>query len=401
MRLKFNLLGYWSMIIQRDLQPELEQMVREYPVVTLLGPRQAGKTTLVREVFGSKPYLNMESPETRRLAEDDPQGLLSRYPEGAIIDEVQRVPELLSYIQVIIDERKQNGLYILTGSHQLNLHAQITQSLAGRTALLNLLPLSLSELSRYQNITDENQVMHNGFLPRIYAEQQQPTKAYRNYLQTYIERDIRQLINVKDLSAFQKFMTICASRVGQLINYNEISGEIGVSNNTIKEWLSILEASYIIFRLQPYYANIGKRLIKSPKLYFIEVGLAAYLLGIESEQQMSRDPLRGQLFENMVVLELMKQRYNQGLDPHLYFYRDQQKHEVDLVYKKANELIPIEIKSSKTFNSQFVKELNYFLKLFLEQCNQGYVVYAGNQTQKVGWCHLMNYQEAGRIVGAT
>ncbi len=386
------------MHIQREIQSELEQMAREYPVVTLLGPRQAGKTTLVKQVFANKPYINMESPEVRQLAKEDPQSLLSRYPEGAVIDEVQRVPELLSYIQVRVDEIGKNGLYILTGSHQLDLHAHITQSLAGRTALLHLLPLSLSELLNNQTITDENKIMYSGFLPRVHSEKQQPTKAYRNYLQTYIERDVRQLVNVKDLSVFQKFMTICASRVGQLINYDDISREIGVSNNTIKNWLSILEASYIIVRLQPYYANIGKRLVKTPKIYFVEPGLAIYLLGIESAEQLARDPLRGQLFENMVVLELMKKRYNQGLDPHLFFYRDQQKHEVDLIYKKADELVPIEIKSSKTFNKRFFKEIDYFSQLFPEFCQKGYIVYAGEQQQKLGWRYLVQYLDAGDIV---
>lgn len=384
-------------MIYRALQPELEQMAQEYPVVTLLGPRQAGKTTLVKQVFVDKPYVNMELLDVRELAIADPLAFLSQYPDGVVIDEVQRVPELLSYIQVRVDEQKQQGQYILTGSHQLDLHAQITQSLAGRTALLNLLPLSLSELSQVEAIKNANEVMYTGFLPRIYSEHQQPTKAYRNYLQTYIERDVRSLVNVKDLSAFQQFMTICASRIGQLINYDDMASAVGVSNNTIKSWLSILEASFIVRRLQPYHANIGKRLTKTPKLYFIEPGLAAYLLGIESVEHVSRDPLRGQLFENMVILELIKARYNQGLDPNLFFYRDQQ-HEIDAVYKQANQLIPIEIKSSQTFNKQFLKGIDYFSQVFAEQCRQGYLIYAGQQSQSIGWRHLLNYLRASEIV---
>ena len=386
------------MIIQRDIQSELMQMAQEYPVVTLISPRQAGKTTLVRQTFPDKPYLNLEFPDIRQLAETDPRALLERYPNGAILDEIQNVPELLSYIQGIVDEQQKNGLYILTGSHQLDLHHQVSQSLAGRTALLNLLPLSLSELLRVQTIEDENQILFQGLLPRIYSENQQPTKAYRNYLQTYIERDVRKLINLKDLSIFQKFMTVCASRVGQLINYDDISRELGISNNTIKNWLSILEASYIIFRLQPYHANISKRLIKSPKLYFIEPGLAAHLLGIESVQQASRDPLRGNLFENLIVIEFVKARYNKGLDHNLFFYRDQQQHKIDLIYKKANELIPIEIKASKTFHKNFIKSIDYFSKLFPEQCSQGYVIYAGDQVQKIGWRHLIHYLDVKTIV---
>ncbi|OGT27743.1 MAG: hypothetical protein A2624_06185 [Gammaproteobacteria bacterium RIFCSPHIGHO2_01_FULL_42_8] len=260
------------------------------------------------------------------------------------------------------------------------------------------MPLSILELSQQKNRMDDNQLMLHGFLPRIYNENQQPIKAYRHYLQTYVERDVRLLVNVKDLMAFQKFVTLCASRVGQLINYEAMSREIGVSNNTIKQWLSILEASYIVIQLQPYYANIGKRLIKTPKLYFVETGLAAYLLGIETVQQMQRDPLRGHLFENMVVMELIKSRYNLGLDHHLYFYRDQQKHEVDVVYKKANQLIPIEIKSSQTFTKSFLEGIDYFSTLFPTQCDSGYIVYAGEQSQKLGWRALLNFREAGKIV---
>ncbi len=386
-------------MFKRTIEPELIQMAKEYPVVTILGPRQAGKTTLVKMVFSDKPYINMESPETRILAETDPNGLLARYPDGVVIDEVQRVPALLSYIQVIVDEKRQNGQYILTGSHQLDLQNHISQSLAGRTAILNLLPLCFSEVAQQKKIEDENELMLYGFMPRIYSENQQPTKAYRNYLQTYVERDVRQLINLKELTTFQKFITACASRIGQLINYEEISSEIGVSNNTIKNWLSILEASFIIMRLQPYYANIGKRLIKTPKLYFVETGLAAYLLGIESVPQMQRDRLRGHLFENMIVMELIKSRFNRGLSHHLFFYRDQQQHEIDLVYKKADQLTPIEIKSSKTFTTKFLHGLDYFSSIFPKECERGYIVYAGNQEQKLGWRELINYQHVEKILG--
>lgn len=384
-------------MIKRDLQAELQQMAREYPIVTVMGPRQSGKTTLVKAAFPSKPYLNMESPENRQLAEVDPNGLLAEYPDGAIFDEIQRVPELLSYLQVIVDEKKQAGQFILTGSHQLHLHEKISQSLAGRTAILTLLPLTLMELASFTNIDNENEILLNGLLPRIYNENQQPTKAYRNYLHTYIERDVRQLIHIKDLSSFQKFLTICASRIGQLINYDNIACEVGVSNNTIKNWLSILEASYIIFRLQPYYANINKQVVKTPKLYFTEPGLAAYLLGIETTQQMQRDPLRGQLFENLIVLELIKFRYNKGLDHRLFFYRDNQKHEVDVIFQQASELIPIEIKSSKTFHTQFMKELDYFAKLFPDKCRQGYIIYAGNSEQKLAWKQLLNFRHIQQI----
>lgn len=385
------------MLIKRQMQAELLQMAAEYPVVTLMGPRQSGKTTLVKASFPQMPYVNFESPQMRLLAEEDPKGFLANYRDGAIFDEIQRVPDLLSDIQVIVDENKRNGQYILTGSHQLLLHEKISQSLAGRTALLNLLPLSLIELMSEKSCNDENQLMYEGFLPRIHSDKQQATKAYRSYLQTYIERDVRQLIHLKDLSTFQKFIAVCASRIGQLINYESMANELGVSSNTVKHWLFVLEASYVIFKLQPYHANIGKRLTKSPKLYFIEVGLATYLLGIESPQQIQRDPLRGQLFENLVVLELMKQRYNRGLNPNLYFYRDQQ-HEIDVVYKKAHELIPIEIKSAKTFNPQFFKGIHYFAQIFFSECSEAYLIYAGENEQAIGWRRLINYLSAYQIV---
>lgn len=396
--MKFNFHMVIILMFQRTIEPELIQMTKEYPVVTVLGPRQAGKTTLVKMAFPNKPYINMESPEIRMLAEADPNGLLARYPDGVVIDEIQRAPALLSYIQVIVDEKHQNGQFILTGSHQLDLQNHISQSLAGRTAILNLLPLSFSELAQQQKINNENELMLRGFLPRIYSESQQPTKAYRNYLQTYVERDVRQLINLKDLTTFQKFITVCASRIGQLINYEEIASEIGVSNNTIKNWLSILEASFIIVRLQPYYANIGKRLIKTPKLYFVETGLVSYLLGIESIDQMQRDRMRGHIFENMIVMELIKSRFNQGLDHHLFFYRDQQKHEVDVVYKNADRLTPIEIKSSKTFTTKFIQGIDYFSSIFPENCDRGYIIYAGIQEQQLGWRELMSYQNSSKIV---
>lgn len=385
-------------MFKRDITTELRQMAAEYPVVTLLGPRQSGKTTLVQTVFSKKPYVNLEELDVRRLAEEDQRGFLSQYTGGVIIDEAQNVPSLLSYIQTIVDQKKSNGMFILTGSHQLHLHAQVSQSLAGRVALLYLLPLSLSELSQHHDTSDENKLIHQGFLPRIYNEQQQAFKAYRNYLKTYIERDVRTLIHIKELNTFQKFITICASRVGNLINYDNMSNEIGVSNNTIKNWLSILEASFIIIRLQPYYTNIGKRLIKTPKLYFVETGLAAYLLGIQSAEQLQRDPLRGALFENMVVMDLIKTQYNLGLDHYLYFYRDQQGHEVDLIYQKESQLIPIEIKSSKTFHPQFLKEIDYFSTLFPDKCKQGYVIYSGEHAQPLGWKYLLNYQKAHQII---
>lgn len=384
-------------MFKRDLAPELQTLAKDYPVVTVLGPRQSGKTTLVQFVFPDKPYASLEDPDVRQLAITDPRGFLEQYPQGAILDEIQRVPSLLSYIQTIVDKLGAKGFFILTGSHQIELHEAISQSLAGRTALLTLLPMSLDELAKAGISVSIDDIIFTGGYPRIYKDALDPTKAYRNYFQTYVERDLRKLINVKDLSQFEKFVRICAGRIGQIINLEEIGGEVGISSHTVREWLSILEASFIVFRLQPYFENFGKRAIKSPKLFFTDVGLATYLLGIENTTQLSRDPLRGHLVENLVVLELMKHRFNQGLDHQLYYYRDAQKNEVDLIFKTGSTLIPIEIKSSKTFNDEFLKNLHFFQKLVQERAPKGYLIYTGDKEQQIGNITLLNYKHTTAI----
>lgn len=383
-------------MFKRLLQTQLLKYAKDYPVVTLIGPRQSGKTTLVKECFSKKPYVNFEDPEMRLFAEEDPRQLFKRYPEGAIFDEIQRVPELLSYIQVIVDERDLKGMFILTGSHQLLLHHKVTQSLAGRTALLHLLPMSIEELNLASIDLEVDSYLLNGFYPRIYKDSLEPTMTYRSYLQTYVERDVREITAIKDLAQFQRFLKLCAGRIGQVLNMESLGNELGISGHTVREWLSILEASYVIIRLQPYFENFGKRLIKSPKLYFVDVGMAAYLLGIESLTQMERDPLRGNLFENLVVMELVKARYNIGRDPNLYFFRDSQ-NEIDLIYKQADQLLPIEVKSSATFNTSFLQKLEYFKKLVGDRCPQGYVIYTGDQEHSIRGWSLVNFKNAGRI----
>lgn len=382
----------------RTASSEIQSLAKGYPIVTIIGPRQSGKTTLVRQVFPNKPYVNLEALDVKELAEADPRAFLGQYPNGAILDEIQRVPKLLSYIQVIVDEVDAKGMFILTGSHQLELHQAITQSLAGRTALLNLLPMSLQELSLAGFDLSLNEALLKGGYPRIFKDNLDPTKAYRNYFQTYIERDLRQLIQIKDLTQFQRFVRICAGRIGQLLNLEGISNDVGVSSHTVKEWISILEASFILFRLQPYFENFGKRVIKSPKLYFYDVGLASYLLGIENSEQMDRDPLRGHLVENLAILEILKSRLNQGLDPQLYFFRDAHGHEVDLIFQSGRTLIPVEIKSAQTFNKDFLKNLNYFQQLLGERAGTGALIYAGDQEQKVGAFRILNYKNAVQAI---
>lgn len=383
---------------QRSLSTKILSLASQYPVITLTGPRQSGKTTLVRSAFPEKKYSNLEAPDVQEIAKADPRSFLEQFPEGAILDEIQRVPSLLSYIQVNVDEFPQKGKFILTGSHQLELHQAITQSLAGRTAVLCLLPLSLDELSEAHIEQSLDEVMIRGGYPRIYKDKLEPTQAYLSYFQTYIERDVRQLVHIKDLTTFQRFIRILAGRIGQVVNYDGMAGDVGVSSKTIKEWLSILEASFIIFRLQPYFENFGKRIIKSPKIYFTDVGLATYLLGIETVEQIRRDPLRGNLVENLVVLELLKARLNQGRDPQLYYFRDAHGHEVDIIFQSANILIPIEVKAGKTFNTDFLKNLHFFQKLVGDRAPKGFVVYTGEQEQQIGPCHLLNYTHVQQIV---
>lgn len=377
-------------MIKRDILSELKQSANDYPVVTIIGPRQAGKTTLARFTFPDYGYCNLENPELRSLAMSDPNTLFSKFPGRTIFDEIQRVPELLSYIQVRVDENEIKGQYILTGSHQLELHQSISQSLAGRTAILKLMPLSMHELSRFGISQNHYEFMLRGFLPRIYKDDIDSTKAYRNYYETYIERDVRQLIHLKDLGNFEKFLRLLAGRAGQIMNLSSLGNDVGVSSNTLKNWLSVLEASFIIFKLQPYFENFGKRVIKSPKFYFTDTGLLCYLLGIENTTQLERDPLIGNIFENLIITEALKTRLNQGLDHNLFYFRTTKGQEVDLIYKQGRELTPIEIKSSMTFNQNFLKGINYFQGIS-NNATRGYVIYCGDLTYQSSNYSLINY----------
>jgi len=365
-------------MLDRDIYEECVQLLNEYPVVTITGPRQAGKTTLARS-FSDYEYCNLELPENREFAKNDPKAFLMQFSDRVILDEIQRVPELLSYIQVIVDERKLNGQFILTGSHQLALKESISQSLSGRTALLHLLPFSIAELSageiKFESFAE---YIFTGFLPRIFDQKQRPFQAYSNYFQTYVERDVRQLVNLKDVSLFEKFMKLLAGRVGQLVDYSSLGNDVGVDSKTIKNWLSILEVSYIVFKLPPFYENFGKRVIKSPKYYFTEVGLLVYLLGIEKPSQISRDPLVGSVFENLIVIECLKSRYNQGKTSNLYFYRDSNKNEIDLIVDNGRELVAIEIKSSSTYSEKQFTNIKK-LKKITDKISRSYLIYSGQE----------------------
>jgi len=380
-------------MIYRTITKELLTQLREYPVVTVIGPRQAGKTTLVRNVLPDYSYVSLEDPENRQLANDDPKAFLKRYSGKTIFDEVQRTPHLLSYLQGIVDEEGTNGRFVLTGSHQLELRAAITQSLAGRTGILHLLPLSIGELHDAKiSFDDFESYIVQGFLPRVYDQHQRPRTAYANYYQTYVEKDVRQLIQLKDVSLFEKFIKLLAGRVGQIINYQSLSNDVGVGAPTIKQWLSILEASFIIFKLPPYYKNFGKRVIKSPKYYFTEIGLLAYLLGIEKKTQVSRDPLVGNIFENLAVIEVLKSRYNQGRNAELYYFRDSNGNEIDLLCKTGDGLVGVEIKSASTWNNSFSKSLTNFSESN-EKLAGRIVVYSGSRIDLSSGVQVRSYKD--------
>ncbi len=370
-------------MIKRNIEQIFIDMVNSYPVVTVTGPRQSGKTTLCRMVFPEKPYANLEAPDVRRFATDDPRGFLSSFPDGGILDEIQRVPELTSYIQTIVDEHNSPGQFILTGSQQFEIMDTTSQSLAGRTALLKLLPLTISELKPDGLQTGCDAWILNGFYPRIHAQNLNPTRTLGDYFETVVERDLRQLIALKDISTFEKFVRLCAGRIGQILNLQSLGNDVGVSHVTARSWITLLEASYIIFLLRPWHGNISKRLIKSPKLYFYDVGLASFLLGLETENQVSRDPLRGNLFENMMVMEALKYRFNRGKNSNLYFYRDSGGHEVDLILEHGRDIQAIEIKAGATINPDFFKGLHHFRKTVGElHPIRSAILYGGDQIQQ-------------------
>ena len=382
-------------MISRQITQELIASSQEYPVVTVFGPRQSGKTTLVRMTFPDKPYYSMEDPDVRLAAETDPRGFLRNIPSGAILDEIQRLPTLLSYLQGIVDEQQTPGMFILTGSHQPNVHQAISQSLAGRTALLTLLPFSLAELWKYKQQWDTYEIIANGSFPRLHQAGLRPDRFYNGYIQTYVERDVRSLINIKDLSRFQQFLILLAGRVGQILNYNSLANDVGVSGQSIKNWINVLKASFIVFELQPFSENIKKRVIKSPKLYFTDTGLICHLLGIETPEQASRDPLRGSLYENLVILEILKSYYNAGKRAQLYFYRDTHGNEVDLVLKRQRKLIPVEIKSAATYSPHFLKNIQKFKEMTKDRCQDGYVLYDGEKKFNLNNVWIQNILKHG------
>jgi uncharacterized protein len=379
------------LMVTRIISKELLAAAKEYPVVTVFGPRQSGKTTLVQMVFPKKPYRSLEDPEVRRSAELDPRGFLAELPDGGILDEIQRSPHLLSYIQGIVDKRQSEGMFVLTGSHQPMLHHAVSQSLAGRTSILTLLPFSLRELQKnYKKSTPFQYIVSGGF-PRLHDKKLQAGRFFNSYVQTYVERDVRSLVNVQDIGRFQQFLTFSAGRIGQLVNLASLGNDTGVSSTTIKNWISVLKSSFIVFELQPYHHNINKRVMKSSKIFFMDTGLAAFLLGIRDEHQLSRDPLRGGLYENFIILEFLKAYHDRGMNPDFYFYRDSHGNEVDLILKKGHMLFPIEIKSSATFNESFLQGIERFKHAAgAGRCQGGAVLYNGDLKTTIRGIQVFN-----------
>lgn len=382
-------------MVDRDIAPLAAALARQYPVLTLTGPRQSGKTTLCRALFPGKPYVTLEDPDQRRFAEEDPRGFLQGISGGAIVDEIQRAPQIPSYLQAMVDADPQPGRFVLTGSQQFELMSQVSQSLAGRTAVLRLLPFSLAELARLGPVPALAQTLLSGFYPRIHDRGLDPSRALGDYFATYVERDLRQLTAVHDLQRFERFVRLCAGRVGQLVNLTSLGNDAGVSHATARAWLDLLQTSYIVHVLPPWSTNTSKRLVKSPKLYFHDVGLACWLLGLRSAEQVARDPLYGSLFENMVVMEALKTRFNQGESAELYFYRDATGREVDLLIPSGRRLRAVEIKAGATVNTDYFLGLRSFAAAYPDVLDGGSVVYGGDADQPrsdwpvFGWRRLL------------
>jgi hypothetical protein len=381
-------------MIKREAEKVIISLAKQFKAVAVIGPRQSGKTTLVRHIFKNKPYVNFENPDIRLYAMEDPRGFLSNYLDGAVFDEVQRVPEIFSYLQQILDESNSNGLFIITGSNNFLLQETISQSLAGRVGYLKLLPLTLNEIKDKKSTV--NQLIFKGFYPSLYNNSIESSLWYSNYINTYIERDVRLIKNISNLVTFEKFLRLCAGRIGQLLNMNSLAVEIGVDNKTISAWIGVLETSFVLFKLQPYHKNFNKRIVKMPKLYFYDTGLAATLLGIQNNNQLDLHPFRGALFENMIIVDMLKTRFNKAKASNLYFWRDNVGNEVDVLLDNGLNITPIEIKSGQTVTSNYFKGIKYWNKLTKKE--GGYVVYGGTMEQKrSNEIKVISYKNINRI----
>lgn len=377
-------------MVTRELQDELLRLSEHWQVISVTGPRQSGKTTLCKMAFPNYAYVNLEHIPTRDKVLQDIDGFLDQYPNGLILDEAQHVPEIFSYIQVRVDADK-HLRYVLSGSSDFLMMQGITQSLAGRVAVRRLLPLSLHEIHAI-NTCSTDELLVRGFYPGIWGDNRQPQDVYESYYETYLDRDVRQIINVQNVAAFRRFVTLLAGRVGTEFNAQDLSKNVGVSNQTISNWMAILETSYTAFRLQPYYKNIGKRLVKTPKVYFYDTGLICWLLGITCAADLEQHPLRGAIFENMVVVEKLKQRYNQGKTSNIFFYRDQSQNEVDIIQENGLNLEAYEVKSAKTYHSDFMSTIKYLEKVMPQAIVRSAVIYDGAEENDLAINGVYNYR---------
>ena len=384
-------------MVTREAEPLVRTLAREFKVVAIVGPRQSGKTTLAKAVFAAKPYASMEDPDQLQFAQEDPRGFLAQYPGGAVIDEAQRCPELFSYLQGVVDRNRDAGQFVLTGSQHFGLVQRITQSLAGRVGFVNLLPFSAPELlaGGWLSASLDAALLHGGY-PPVFDMPAAPERWYNAYLATYIERDVRQLRNVQDLPTFQRVLRLCAGSVGQLADLTRIGNDAGVDQTTVRAWLGVLEASFIVFRLQPHHRNFRKRLVKTPKLYFYDVGVAARLIGIESAEQMNTHPLRGALFENWVIVEYLKRRLNAGKESNLFFWRSHGGLEVDLVLEHGQALAPVEIKSAATVSSDWLRPLRRWRELAGDTSGHPVIVYGGDQAQSRSDAAIVPWRQLAR-----
>jgi predicted AAA+ superfamily ATPase len=350
-------------MIDREIETLLKKYSRQFRAIAVIGPRQSGKTTLVKKVFPKKPYVSLENPDERLFADSDPRGFLDRYKTGAIIDEAQRVPALFSYMQQILDETNKEGLFILTGSNNFLLQESITQSLAGRIGVIDLLPLSFAEIEKISKVKlSTNQILLRGSYPEVYDKKRSNELWYQSYIRTYIERDVKQLRNIDNTLVFNRFLKLCAGRIGQQLNVSNLSNECGIDMKTVNSWLGILQSSYILFFLEPHFVNFNKRVVKAPKVYFADTGLACALLGIAKENELQQSHFRGALFENYIVLECLKKKYNTGASYNLYYWRDNKGTEIDLLIDRSGNYLPIEIKSSQTFAEDFIRPMKQWNK---------------------------------------
>lgn len=377
--------------IQRAMASAIVEASEYFPVVTLTGPRQSGKSTILRHLFAETPYFSMEDPDVRQAVKSDPKGFLSQFKNGVIIDEVQHTPELLSYIQGIVDNYPERRFF-LTGSSQFALLHSVTQSLAGRSAVFELLPLSLNEINNLSVDEPTDTILYKGFYPAIWSGKNIARLLYPNYTKTYLERDVRNILAVRELDTFQRFVKLCAARIGSVFNASELSNELGVAANTVNSWLSVLRASYLVYLLPPFFTNTRKRLTKSPKIYFTDCGLAAYLLDIDSPKTLNRDKMRGHLFENMVIIDYLKRAYNAGRNSSLYFYRDSNGTEVDLLIKNGSTYDCYEIKSSSTFHPDFTKGIRGFEKAFPELTGSKNLIYTGDDMPEINGVSIKNFR---------